>query len=53
MNIKVLGAISVYGGSGSGADAPAISLDCDYNSLNAPSLDFSDDFDEGDWDFNN
>jgi hypothetical protein len=50
---KILGTISMYGGGGSGADAPALVLECDYNSQNDdPGLDFADNFDEGIWDFN-
>jgi hypothetical protein len=51
--IKILGSTTMYGGGGSGADAPPLSQECDYNSTNnSPGLDFSDDADEGDWDFN-
>jgi hypothetical protein len=52
-NVKILGSVSVYGGGGSGADAPPLVLECDYNSQDdSPGLDFGDGFDEGIWDFN-
>lgn len=42
----------MYGGGGSGADAPPFTQECDYNEKeNSPSLDFEIEG-LGDWDFN-
>jgi len=47
---KLLDKFTVYGGGGSGADAPPVVLECDFNSEKSPSLDYNEGV--GNWDFN-